>query len=282
MIQNLRQIKLRIRSVSSTRRITRAMEMVSAAKLNRVKNIHQTAVEYFDELDGMFRRLHSDRGAIAHPLTEERFPVKTIALVIITSDTGLCGSYNHNVLKTAEEFISDHKEYNIELIAVGKEAHSHFKDKGIFLNNHFGLYGRYSEDTAKALTNEMVKIYTSEEADEIYIAYTKFSSSLRHMSVVEKFLNVDWGTDSEHDHIYEPSPDALFDSMLKEYLLAKIRAIILESFTAEHSARMLAMKTATDNADELIDKLTMMRNKARQFAITKEVLEIAMSAEALR
>jgi F-type H+-transporting ATPase subunit gamma len=230
----------------------------------------------------MFRGLHADAGSLGHPLLEERFPVKTITLCVITSDTGLCGSYNHNLLKAAEAFMEEHKDCNIQLVAVGREAYSHFKEKGIILNSYLGLYGRYSETMVGALTKDLVNIFMTEEADEVRVAYTRFSPTLRHAATVEKFLNIEWETSREEDRIFEPAPKALFDAMLSAYLTARMRSMVLESFTAEHSARMFAMKTATDNASELIDTLTLLRNKARQFAITKEVLEIAMSAEALK
>lgn len=282
MTQNLRQIKLRIKSVAATQRITRAMEMVSAAKLNRTRNAYAPAKAYLADLESMFLGLHADAAFLDHPLLKGRYPVKSIVLCVVTSDTGLCGSYNHNVLKAAEGFLEDNKEYNVQLIAVGKEASSHFEGKAIILNSYHGLYGRYSDKLVETLTNELVNIYTAEEADQVYLAYTHFSPTLRHKPVVERFLSLDWQTGSEMDHIYEPTPAGVFEAMLPVYLLARIQNMILEAFTSEHSARMLAMKTATDNADELIETLTLLRNKVRQFAITKEVLEIAMSAEALK
>ena len=128
----------------------------------------------------------------------------------------------------------------------------------------------------------MIDMYSSGEVDEIYIAYTHFSASLRHATTIDKFLPIEHGQGKRKYFILEPDTDRVMNAMVRAYLLNKMRAVILDAFTAEHSARMLAMKTATDNADDLIDTLTMARNKARQAAITKEILEIAMSAEALK
>jgi len=282
MIENLRQIKLRIRSVSATRRITRAMEMISAAKLNRVKATYYGALAYFTSLESVFQRLLADAGTSQHPLLRQREPVKIIALCVITSDTGLCGSYNHNVLRAAEEFIEKHNYCNIRLVAIGKEAAKHFKEREMLLNSYPGLYGRYSAKLVETITGDLVTIFTADEADEIYIAHTKFSVTLRHKPVVEKLLNIERRGARAERHIFEPGAAALLETLVPHYLFHKMRAILLDAFTAEHSARMLAMKTATDNADELIDTLTLKRNKARQFAITREVLEIAASAEALK
>lgn len=282
MIENLPQIKLRIRSIAATRRITRAMEMISAAKLNRVKVLHYGANAYFTNLENIFNGLLADAKGLKHPLLQQRESVKIIALCVITSDTGLCGSYNHNVLRAADEFIERHSYCNIRLIAIGKEAAKHFREHEMLLNSYVGLYGRYSAKLVETIAKDLVTIFTSEEADEIYIAHTKFSAALRHKPVVDKFLNIEPDYAREERHILEPDASALLEAMVPKYLFHKMRMILLDAFTAEHSARMLAMKTATDNADELIETLTLLRNKARQFAITKEVLEIAASAEALK
>lgn len=287
MSQNLRQIKLRIRSIESTKRIMRAMEMVSAAKLNRVKAPFYSTKAYSTALETMLKDLVADSGDMGHPLLVQRHTKGALALCIVASDTGLCGSYNHNVLKKAEAFLDGRDDASVRLVAVGREAYKHFKGRGSFTNTYLGLYGRYSTGMADEITRDLLGMYERNEVDEVYIAYTHFSPSLRHLPVVEKLLNVECSgivcpIAHTRGYIVEPGARELLENMLPAYITSKIRSVLLEAFTAEHSERMLAMKTANDNATELIDSLTLLRNKARQFAITKEILEIAASAEALK
>lgn len=282
MIQTLRQIRTRIRSIENTRKITRAMEMISAAKLNRVKKMFYASRPYFFNLESILRGLLSDTKCI-HPLLEKRQERKNVALCVITSDTGLCGTHNHNLLRAASAFLESHNKNQIRLITVGKAAFSYFHKRDFFVENaYLGLYGRYSAQVSDSITKNLIDIFSSGEADEVYVAYTHFSSSLRHNPVVEKFLNIEFDEKRRVRYILEPNADDILEEMIPKFLITRMRVILLDAFTSEHSARMFAMHNATDNADGLIDTLTLARNKARQAAITKEVLEIAMSAEALK
>jgi len=283
MIQSFRQLKGRIRSIDNTRKITRAMQMVSASKLNRVKGAFFSSKNYFSNLERILFDLLSDSEPAAHPLVEERPGKGSVALMVISSDTGLCSTYNNNVIKLAKEFSGSIGKERVKIFALGKEAFSHFKRDGYTIeNSYLGLRGKFSELITRDITKTLIDTFLSGGADEIYIAYTHFSASLRHKPVVEKFLNLEYPHKARKYYIFEPGKEAILGELISRYLLAKVRLILLDSMTAEHSARMLAMKLATDNADELIDTLTLLKNKARQAAITKEVLEIAMSAEALK
>ena len=283
MIQGFRQLKDRIKSIENTRKITRAMEMVSASKLNKVKGAFFSAKPYFSDMERVLFSLLSDIDAGAHPLSEERKEKKSIALVVVTSDTGLCSTYNNNVLRSAVEFADKIGKEKIKIIAIGKEAFSYFKKEAYTVeNSYLGMRGKFSAEIASEITNALVNMFINLQADEIYIAHTHFSPNLRHTPTVEKFLPISYERKARQYYLLEPDKDTILNSLIEKYLLVKTRIILLDSFTAEHSARMLAMKLATDNADELIDTLTLLKNKARQTAITKEVLEIAMSAEALK
>ncbi|MFA6142790.1 MAG: ATP synthase F1 subunit gamma [Candidatus Omnitrophota bacterium] len=283
MIQNLRQIKSRIKSVESTRKITRAMEMVSAAKLNRVRNAFYASRHYSSNLEFVLKRLLSDIDNASSPYLEKRDGSKGIAMCVIASDAGLCGTYNNNIIRAAENFINIGNRKNVKIIAIGKEVSAYFKNKGYEVaRSHLGLYGRHSAKVVDDLVSELTNIFLSGTVDEVHIAYTHFSSNLRHIPAVEKFLNISYVPEPRNYYILEPGTKAILDRMVPRYLSAKMNTIVLDAFTAEHSARMLAMKVATDNAEELINTLTLQRNKARQAAITKEVLEIALSAEALK
>jgi len=276
-------LKNRIKSVDNTRKITRAMEMVSAAKLNRVKGAFFAHKNYFLSLERIFFSFLSDIGPAVHPLLEERKERTSVSLVVMASDTGLCSTYNNNVMKAAAEFAQGIGRQRIKITAVGKEAFVYFKRDGYDVeNSYLGLRGRFSENLAQEITNTLINSYLNRSSDETYIAYTHFSSNLRHRPIVEKFLKIEYPRKTKNYYILEPDKKAILNDLVSRYLLDKIRVMLLDSMTAEHSARMLAMKLATDNADELIDTLTLLKNKARQAAITKEVLEIAMSAEALK
>ncbi|MFH0764321.1 MAG: ATP synthase F1 subunit gamma [Candidatus Omnitrophota bacterium] len=283
MIQNLRQIKSRIKSVENTRKITRAMETISAAKLNRVKNSFYAARSYSASLEAVLKRFLSDITTPENPFIKKRERIKNIAVCIIASDTGLCGAYNNNIIKQTEAFLGDRDRQSVRLIAVGKQVFTHFKNKGYpVTREHIGLFGRYSLKISEELVSELTSIYLSEEVDEVYIAYTHFNANLRYNPVVEKFLGIDFEKGKRAYYIFEPDAQKILNDMIPRYLASKMNTIIMDAFTAEHSARMLAMKIATDNADELIDTLTLARNKARQSQITREVVEIAMAAEAVR
>lgn len=284
MIQSLRQIKNRIRSIDNTRKITRAMEMVSSSKLTRVRNALYASGPYLAGFESILKNLLTDITAVSHPLFEKREQIKRIALCVIASDTGLCGVYNHNVISLAETFLSKYEKEQVELIAIGKEAFSYFKRKNYKMGkSYLGIYGRYSSNASDELSEYLTSLFLNRDVDEVYIAYTHFSSMLRHVARIDKFLDVEATCGEECQHnILEPDAETILNKMIPKYLSGKMRSIFLNSFTSEHSARMFAMKTATDNADNLIETLTLLRNKVRQASITKEVLEIALSAEALK
>jgi F-type H+-transporting ATPase subunit gamma len=283
MIQSLRNIKLRMKSVENTQKITRAMEMVSASKLNRMKNILYTARPYFAKVEAMLNNVLKSSDMPDHPLFTGRDPVEAIAVFVITSDAGLCGTYNHNMIRLTEDFVLSHDSRKVEIIAIGQEALNYFKKKGYTVSDGYGdLHSRYSTETAEGIADSLKTIFLDGRADEVYAAYTRFDSTLRHKPVVEKILNIEPVASGGVEYIAEPDMKSVLDELLSWYMREKIRIIMLNSFTSEHSARMVAMKTATDNAGDLIDALTLSRNKARQAMITKEVIEVASSAEALK
>lgn len=283
MIQSLRQIRTRIRAIENTKKITRAMEMVSASKLNRIKTSFNLLHPYFLNLEYILKNLLADIEGAAHPLLERRDEIKSIGICVIASDTGLCGTYNHNIMTAAEMFMERRGASEVKLVAVGKEAFAHFKRRGYKISgSHLGRYGRYSSKFSEELAGELTNIFLTGQADEIYVAYTRFSPRLRHAPVVLKFLGLECEAADEKRYILEPDKDRILDKLIPKYLSCRMNDILLDTFTSENSSRMLAMKTATDNAEELISMLTLMRNKARQAAITKEVLEVALSAEALK
>ena len=283
-MQTLRQIKHRIRSIANTRKITSAMQLVSAAKLSRSKAAFHSYRVYVQRLESVLKNFAADIETVSHPFLEERHDRRSIALCVIASDSGLCGTYNNNILNAARAFLETHKDRTVTLIAIGQEAAKFMKKKGVAVSREYlDLYGKYSPRISDELTQVFVDMFLSHKISEAYIAYTRFSPSLRHAPVVERFLPIQPIKGGEAlSYLVEPDRQTLLNELVSHYLMHKIRAVMLEAFASEHSARMFAMKNATDNADELIDTLTLQRNKARQAAITQEIIEIAMSAEALK
>jgi F-type H+-transporting ATPase subunit gamma len=283
MIQTLRNIKLRIKSIESTMKITRAMEMVSAAKLSRIKQTLYSARPYFAKVEVLLNNVLKSSEKLDHPLLRKRDKVGPVALFLVTSDAGLCGSYNHNMIRSVEDFLKSYPKDGVDIIAVGREAFNYFRRRGYRISDGYGdLHSRYSVGVASTITESLKGLFLDGRADEVYAVYTRFDSTLHHKPVVEKLLNIEPTETVGIEYIAEPDMASVLDELLSWYLHEKIRVMILNSFTSEHSARMIAMKAATDNAEDLIGALTLAKNKARQAMITKEVIEVASSAEALK
>ena len=284
MIQNITGIKMRMRSVTNIRKITRAMEMVSMSKLNRVKSLLFAMRNYFGKLESILNDFFKYAGQVSHPMLEKRANNGRIGLCVITSDTGLCGVYNQAIIRSCEAFLEKFQKENIKLVTVGKEGHHHFKRLGFDIqDSYLELHGRYPGQLSERIASGLAGFFLNHEVDEVFIAYTHFESTLRHKPRIEKFVNIEYAGAGNKDYlILEPDIDGVAQELIPKYLYEKFHLILLEALTSEHAARMFAMKTATDNADELMDTLTLLRNKARQAAITKEVIEIASGAEAMR
>lgn len=283
-MQTLRQIKNRIRSIESTKKITRAMQMISSVKLNRTKAAFHAQQAYASKLERVLRDLAADSETLTHPLFEKRAPARNIGVAIIASDSGLCGTYNTMIMRVADLFLDEHATQGRSVIAVGMEASKHLRKKGIpAMASYVRLFGKYRPEMADEIASTCVEMFLSRKIDEAYVAHMRFNPSLRHRAVVERFLPLERPRDGRsRNYLTEPDAASLIGELVRRHLSVKMRSIVLESFTAEHAARMLAMKNATDNAAELIDTLTLQRNKARQWTITQEVLEIANAAEALK
>ena len=281
--QSITRIKSRMKSVTNIRKITRAMEMVSMSKLNRVRSSLFSMRHYFFRLERILANLLEHTGTPNHPLFEKR-PVGNIGLCVMTSDTGLCSMYNQAVIRLCELFLSEFDKSKVRIITIGKEGHYHFKKAGFEIKISYPeLQGRYPGKLADDMASDLLNLFLDKEVDELYIAYTHFESTLHHKPKIDKFVNIEHKKEGHGDYlILEPDINGVIEYLIPKYLSEKFHLILLETLTSEHAARMFAMKTATDNADELLDTLTLMRNKARQAAITKEVIEIASGAEAMR
>ncbi len=278
---SMRDIKRRIKSVKSTQQITKAMKMVAAAKLRRAQERVLQARPYTKELTQTLGRLVAVATDLTNPLLEVR-EAQSIGYVVITADRGLCGGFNANTLRKANTEIK--ALGNVSLVTVGRKSRDFFKRQGRPIKNEFvGLGESIDFAIAKEIANEVMDLYIRGEFDEVYLVYTEFISAMTQTPTTIKLLPVQTPEDSEPtiDYIYEPSAEAVIDVLLPKYVETTVFRALLESKASEHGARMTAMGSATENAKEMIDKLTLSFNRARQGAITREISEIVGGAAAL-
>ena len=285
----LRDIKRKIVAVGKTKQITRAMNMVSASKLRsaqmRMENFRPYAVKFMDVLNSLALRVD----ARAHPLLAVREP-RRIRVVIMTSDRGLCGGFNTNLIRTTERFIqSKVKEgKEVSLVAVGRKGRDSFRKRFKMHSQHADVFRKFDMGLSISVGEDVIPSFIAEEYDELYLVYNEFASvSIQRPRVVRLLPLPSVGTEEEVDfekrldYIYEPSDDVLLDQLLPMYIRVLLYRALLETSAGEHGARMVAMDNATKNCDDLVRSLTLKFNKERQAAITKELMDIVGGTEAL-
>ncbi|MEW6050323.1 MAG: ATP synthase F1 subunit gamma [Candidatus Zixiibacteriota bacterium] len=283
----LRAVKKRIRTVVSTRRITKAMEMVAAANLRKAQQRVMQAKPYARKLDEMLRHLAAgSAGEITHPYFEER-PVKRHTLVVITSDRGLCGSFNSNVIRRADQWLNEQHEAEVEIVAIGKRANDYYKRRRWPVVQFYGDWGGVIDyDKARRIVSFLTARFVAGETDAINLVYTRFLSMARYQLTNEQYLPIARPKVSAEEkcgeYIFEPSPEMIYAALMPGYATTKMVTALVESFASEHGSRMMAMGAATNNAGDMINTLTLDYNKARQAQITKEILEVVSGAEALK
>jgi F-type H+-transporting ATPase subunit gamma len=343
---NVLDIRRRIRSVTNTRQITKAMKMVSAAKLRRAQDRALAARPYAQMLTAVLKSLVSraeiydpDTGEPKHPLLAQR-PEKNIQLIVVTGDKGLAGAFNANILKATMRFIESRAGQNIEIEAVGRKGRDFFRRRFsaanapalasenrriVLIGEHVGILSRVEHKTASEIADRIIDRYAKAEIDAVYLVYNEFKSVIAQRLVVQKVLPIErvgeasvaqaeamsaeerkkaldaakatgvglgsresrqadqvaarFGT-APVDYIYEQPATELFSALLPKYVAIEVFRALLESVAAEHAARMTAMDSATNNASEMIDSLTLAMNRARQAKITKEIIEIVSGAAA--
>ena len=284
---SLKSIRKRISSVKSTQQITKAMKMVAAAKLRRAQEAAQEARPYAEKLSAMLQtvasRVAADSG---HPLLAERPTERRIDLLIVTSDRGLCGGYNAQLIRKAEQFIAEHAGTQVRVTAVGNKGYMYFRRRPVGVaEQHIQMPAGPGLALALELSARVARDYIAEETDGVYLLYSRFRSALSQVPTVESLLPVPPKTDGSSDtldYIYEPDEATLLDRLLRQYITTLVLRAFLESIASEQGARMTAMDSATANARDMIDRLTLAMNRARQAAITTELMEIVSGAEALK
>jgi F-type H+-transporting ATPase subunit gamma len=282
-----RDLKRRIRSIRNTMQLTRAMKMVSAAQRRRAQERIFSARPYARQLDAVLQSLASRANPELHPLLEVR-PEERIELIVVTSDRGLCGSFNTNILKTGVAFLREQEGKALVLQAVGRKGRDFFRRRRWTIRREWADVLRSVEfSLAHEIGEEVSARYTAGEVDAVYLVYNEFKSAVAQRPVVERLLPISKAEVEEgpkitiEDYIYEPDPQSLFLRLLPHHVDMQIYRGLLESQAAEHAARMWAMCAATTRAGELIDQLTLKLNRMRQASITTEIIEVVSGAEAL-
>lgn len=280
---HMRDLKRRIRSVQSTQHITRAMKMVAAAKLRKAQAQVTAARPYAAKLEEVVGRLIAAVDPETQPLAAPR-EVKKAGYVLITADRGLAGGYNANLIRLAEERLRG-EDRTAALVAVGRKGRDFFRRRPVEIVETFTDIGDNPDLTqARELARRLVTMYLEGTLDEVNLVYTRFYSAIRQVPMVERLLPIPAPQRKQDtgDYIYEPSPEAVLQVLLPRYCEIKVYRALLEAKASEHGARMTAMDNATKNAAEMIDKFTLSFNRARQAAITGEILEIVAGADALK
>jgi F-type H+-transporting ATPase subunit gamma len=261
------------------------MELVAAARLRRAQTRVESARPYGLKMQQMLESLAGAAAGLHHPLFEER-QVKSTLLVVVSADRGLCGSYNSNILRAANRYLAELPKDSVRLGLIGKKSVSFFKKRPYPIAFKIEQTGGKADLTlVRNLANDITAMFQNGEVDEVKLLYTKFISISSSKVMVERFLPIEKpGNDSgaSIDYIFEPDAGRIFGDLVPRYCLTKILMALLEAFASEFGQRMMAMGNATRNAEEMIENLTLVRNKARQASITKELLDIVGGAEALK
>ena len=283
---SLKSIRRRIGSVKSTQQITKAMKMVAAAKLRRAQEAATEARPYAEKLGELLRAVASRVGTDSHPLLAKREQIRTIDLIVVTGDRGLCGGYNTNVIRRAEAFLAENHEQHVRLTVVGSKAFAYFsKTNAEVVEQHVDLKGGPDHALATRIAARIADQFANGETDAVYVLYSHFRSAIAQIPTLDCLLPVTAELEeaaSLVDYIYEPNAWLLLDRLLRQYVTTLVDRAFLESIASEHGARMTAMDSATSNASDMIDRLTLEMNRARQTAITTELMEIVSGAESLK
>ena len=287
---NLKDIRTRISSVKSTRQITNAMKMVAASKLRRAQNAITQLRPYANKLNEILSRLSEAKGTVSDNIYAEERKEEKVLLLALSSNRGLCGPFNSNVVKKIIElsegqYKEQHENGNLTIVTMGSKSGQILDAKGYEISgNYDDIYSDMSYDKVSEVTVQLMTDFIEKKYDKIEIIYNRFKNAAVQILTQEQFLPIkpDDSVHDNHDYIFEPSQEYIFETLIPDSLKTQLFTALTDSFASEQGARMTAMHQATDNATEMIRSLTITYNKARQAAITKEILEITAGAEALK
>ena len=288
---NLKDIRRRIKSVKNTQQITKAMKMVSTARLRRAKERAIAAGPYARAMTEVLRDVAGQAGEVSHPLLDAR-DRETTLLVLITSDRGLCGAFNTNLIKAAQQFVADADNGPVRMVAIGRRGRDFFRRRPVeIVGDYINVVGGVVKyDDAADIARDVIDRFTAEDSDidRVFVLYTEFKSAISQTVVLKQLLPVRDITEADEqanatptDYIYEQPPAEIFGRLLPRFIETQIYYAMLESTASEQGARMTAMDSATKNASELIARLTLVANRVRQAAITNEIIEVVSGAQAL-
>lgn len=285
---SLIDIRRRIRSVKNTQQITKAMKMVSAAKLRRAQDRVLSARPYARMMEAMLADVaaaapQSPEGGPLHPLLEQR-EEKRIQLVLVTADRGLAGSFNANLIKAAQRFLEEHAGQQVELILVGRKGRDFFRKRNVTVTAEWtGIANKPTYADAQAVAGRLIQRFAAAEVDAVYLVYNEFKSVVAQKLTVSRILPmvVPEQSSEKREYLMEQPPEQLLGTLLPRYVEIAVYQALIESTAAEQAARMTAMDAASTNAGEVIEKLTLYMNRVRQASITKEIIEVVSGAAAL-
>ena len=283
---NLKEIRLRITSVGSTMQITSAMKMVSAAKLKRAQDAIIQMRPYANKLTELLKNLSASLDSSDGGVYTQEREIKNVLLVTVTSNRGLCGGFNAYIMKKAKTLINDeYANANVSILSIGKKSSEHFTKNGFNVaSTHDALFGDLTFDNVAKVAEGIMEQFVEGDYDKVVLVYNQFKNAATQIIMTENFLPVQAAENNSEivvDYIFEPTKQEIVEQLIPKSLKTQLFKAVLDSHAAEHGARMTAMHKATDNASELKKDLTLTYNKARQAAITNEILEIVGGAEAL-
>jgi len=285
-MSGLKEIRNRIRSVSSTMQITNAMKMVSAAKLKKAQDSISATLPYSNKLSGLIQNISTSGESLDSPFFIQR-SIKKILAVAITSNRGLCGGFNSNVIKEVSRLIeTKYVSKNVEIICIGKKGRDILSKKNNVIDSFNSVYDEFSYENVKKIAELFMEKFSNESYDEIILVYNHSKNAASQHLTIEPYLPIEEDAEestaqASRDYIFEPSQSEILNELIPKALVVQLFKAISDSIAGEHGARMTAMYKATDNASELRDQLKLTYNKARQTAITNEILEIVGGAESL-
>lgn len=285
---NLKEIRGRISSISSTMQITRAMKMVSAAKLKKAQDAIVMLRPYSEKLQEIIQNVNSSSDPDQVSIYAQKREVKKVLFIAVTSNRGLAGAFNSNIVKELNIQFQNNSQYEIEVLTIGKKAYDAVRRSRTVFSNESSVFDKLSFDVVSNVTETVMSNYREGKFDEVYVIYNKFVNAATQEVITEKVLPISMAevdakeTQVETDYIFEPNKAEILDNLIPKSIKTQVFKAVLDSVASEHGARMTAMHKATDNAQELKNDLVIFYNKARQAAITNEILEIVSGAEALK
>ncbi|MEC3877325.1 ATP synthase F1 subunit gamma [Chryseobacterium salviniae] len=283
---NLKEIRGRITSISSTMQITRAMKMVSAAKLKKAQDAIVMLRPYSEKLQELIQNVNSSSDPDQISVYAQKREVKRVLFIAVTSNRGLAGAFNSSIVKELNAQFQNNSQYEIEVLPVGKKAFDAVRRNRTVYSNASSVYDNLNFDTVAHVTEAVMTSFKEGKFDEVYLIYNKFVNAATQEVTTEQLLPISMPENTEPqvetDYIFEPNRTEILDNLIPKSIKTQVFKAILDSVASEHGARMTAMHKATDNAQALKNDLVIFYNKARQAAITNEILEIVSGAEALK